>query len=116
MEAKLLLRRDSRKEKEEKEETNPWINLDLSDVLACREKYMETGKNEKNYAYNLNGFSWFDKIPLDQGQGAIFSAAGVLPYFRKEQVKKLLDGLSFSRGPSLSLVPSATRKSKKKAM
>jgi len=35
--------------RERKKETNPWNNLDLPDVFACREKYMENGKSEKNF-------------------------------------------------------------------
>ena len=31
-----------------KNEENPWVNVDFPDVIACREKYIPTGRAEKN--------------------------------------------------------------------
>lgn len=73
---------------------NTWVNLDLPDVIACREKYIEPGANELNIACDLTDHIWFDKVPFDPAKGAIFYAAGVLHYFEREQVKALVTGMA----------------------
>ncbi len=73
-----------------KNDTNPWINIDLPDVIACREKYIPRGENETNLAYDLTDHGWFEKIPYEPENGIIFIAAGVLHYFTLEAAKSLL--------------------------
>jgi O-methyltransferase involved in polyketide biosynthesis len=73
-----------------KNDTNPWINLDLPDVIACRNKYIPCGPQEQNIACDLTNHSWFDQIPSDPRKGAIFIAAGVLHYFSMAEVRSLI--------------------------
>ena len=71
-------------------ETNPWVNIDLPDVIRCRAKYIPTGKFEKNIACDLTDHSWFRAIPFEPDKGAFFLAAGVLHYLRYDQVRDLI--------------------------
>lgn len=63
-------------------------NIDLPDVIAVRNSLLPEGERVKNIAADLNDTGWFDQI--DGSGGAVFLAAGVFYYFRKEQVKTLL--------------------------
>lgn len=73
-----------------KNEQNPWINLDLPDVIACRNTYIPCGKKEQNIACDITNPAWMDQIPFDAQKGAIFIAAGVLHYFSKQEVQTLI--------------------------
>ena len=33
-----------------KNDTNPWVNVDFPDVIACREKYIPTGKTKPTWS------------------------------------------------------------------
>lgn len=63
-------------------------NIDLPDVIAVRNALLPEGERVKNIAADLNDTGWFDQI--NSAGGAVFLAAGVFYYFRKEQVKTLL--------------------------
>ena len=62
-------------------------NIDMPDVIAVRNGIFPPAEREKNLAFDINDFSWFDEI--DVSGGVIFSACGVFYYFTKENVKKL---------------------------
>lgn len=64
-------------------------NIDFPDVIAARNELLPETKREKNIAGDLNDTSWFEQIDFRQEDGAIFFAAGVFYYFKKEDVKKL---------------------------
>lgn len=65
-------------------------NIDFPDVIAARNELLPETEREKNIAGNLNDISWFEQIPYRPEDGAIFFAAGVFYYFKKEDVKKLV--------------------------
>ena len=67
-------------------------NLDLPDVIAVRNELLPAGVREQNLACDLNDFSWMDRI--DASDGAVFFAAGVVYYFRTEEVKKLFSAMA----------------------
>ena len=71
-------------------EDNKWYNIDLEDVIRCREKYIETGDLERNIVHDLRDHTWFDKIEYEEEKGIIFVAAGVLHYFEYDEAKKLI--------------------------
>lgn len=75
-------------------EHNLWINIDLEDVIACREKYIPTGKNEKNIVADITDHRWFKEIPFDEKKGVIFLAAGVLHYLGNNDVRYLLKDMA----------------------
>lgn len=82
---------------------NVWVNLDLPDVIACREKYIEAGANERNIACDLTDHRWFDEIPFNPPCGAIFIAGGVFHYFASKEVKRLVTDMA-ARFPGATLV------------
>ena len=77
-----------------KNDSSPWVNEDFPDVIACREKYIPTGKNEKNVVCDITDHRWFDEVPFDQAKGVIFLAAGVLHYLTQDAVKALLAAMA----------------------
>ena len=77
-----------------KNDSNPWINIDFPDVIACREKYVPTGKNEKNVVSDITDHRWFDEVPFEESKGVIFLAAGVLHYLTQQAVKELISAMA----------------------
>lgn len=77
-----------------KNDTNPWVNVDFPDVIACREKYIPTGEKERNVVSDITDHRWFDQVPFDPRKGVIFLAAGVLHYLSQEAVRKLVSGMA----------------------
>ena len=71
-------------------EDNPWVNVDFSDVIKCREKYIPTGDHKENVACDITDHRWFDEVPFDKEKGIVFLAAGVLHYLIDETVKELI--------------------------
>lgn len=77
-----------------KNDTNPWINLDFPAVIACREKYIPAGENEKNVVSDITDHRWFDEVPFEESKGVIFLAAGVLHYLTRDAVKELISAMA----------------------
>ncbi|MDO4852718.1 MAG: class I SAM-dependent methyltransferase [Clostridia bacterium] len=75
-------------------ETNPWINVDFPDVIACREKYIPKGEQERNVVSDITDHRWFDTVPFDPEKGVIFLAAGVLHYLTDPDVQKLIAAMA----------------------
>lgn len=67
-------------------------NLDFPDVIAARDALLPAGDREKNIACDLNDLTWMDEI--DEKEGAIFFAAGVFYYFRREQAKAIFSAMA----------------------
>ena len=62
-------------------------NIDLPDVIRVRDDLLPAGEREQNLSFDLNDFTWMDRI--DASDGVVFFAAGVFCYFRIVEVKKL---------------------------
>ncbi len=62
-------------------------NIDLPDVIRVRDDLLPAGEREQNLSFDLNDFTWMDRI--DASDGVVFFAAGVFCYFRIGEVKKL---------------------------
>ncbi|MBR3264881.1 MAG: class I SAM-dependent methyltransferase [Erysipelotrichaceae bacterium] len=82
-------------------------NIDLPDVIDIRNKILIAKDNEFNIASDLNDYRWMDKI--DGSRGAVFFAAGVFYYLKKEEVRRLADTLA-QRFPGAVLVFDACNK------
>ena len=67
-------------------------NVDFKDVIDIREEILEKNERETNIASDLNDYRWMDQI--DGSKGAIFFAAGVFYYLKKEEVKELFKTLA----------------------
>ena len=67
-------------------------NIDMPDVIEIRNELLPAGEREQNIGCDLNDHRWMDRISPDNG--AVFFAAGVFYYFRKEDIRKLFRELS----------------------
>ena len=73
-----------------------WINIELPDVAALRQKLIPDSEREKTIAKSLFDFTWMDDIaPYIKARPMLFMAAGVLCYFEPKEIemffKKLAD-------------------------
>ncbi len=75
-------------------EVNPWINIDLPDVIGCRERYIPRGEMEKNVACDITDHRWFGEIPFEKEKGAVFVAAGVFHYLTYDAVSALVSEMA----------------------
>ena len=65
-----------------------WINVDLPDVVALRQKLIPDSQREITIAQSIFDFSWTERISQLKGlRSVLFMAAGVLCYFEPAQVK-----------------------------
>jgi O-methyltransferase involved in polyketide biosynthesis len=76
-------------------------NIDMSDVIAVRNKLLPESDRERNLAFDLNDEAWMDEI--DSNSGAVFFASGVFYYFKIEDVKALFQKMA-KRFPGAVLV------------
>ena len=85
-----------------------WIQIDLPEAIAFREKLIISSPNSKNIAKSIFDYSWFDDVELDKENGVLILAAGLLNYFKEPQLKELCDNLAdhFLGGTLLFDVPS----------
>ena len=67
-------------------------NLDFPEAIRVRNELLPAGEREENIPCDLNDTAWFEKI--DASGGAVFFAAGVFYYFRKEQVRALVEKMA----------------------
>lgn len=68
------------------------FNVDFPDVIEIRNKLIPVGEREENIACDLKDYRWMEYV--DGSNGAIFFAAGVFYYFKKEEVRDLVITLS----------------------
>ena len=80
---------------------NKIYNLDFPDTIEAREQLIGVDERETNIPGDINSLEWMDRI--DASGGAIFYAAGVIHYFKKEDVKKLVLSMA-GRFPGSRLV------------
>ena len=67
-------------------------NIDMPDVLSVRNQLLPPGERTTNLSADLNDFAWFDQV--DGSHGAVFFAAGVFYYFKKEEVEALFNAMA----------------------
>ena len=80
---------------------NHIFNIDFPDVIETREKLAQTGQRETNIAADLTDHRWMEKI--DAKAGAVFFAAGVFHYLKREDLKALVVEMA-NRFPGCRLV------------
>lgn len=67
-----------------------WINLDLPDVVALRNRLIPDSEREITIAKSVFDFTWMDDIVQQKkGRSILFMAAGVLCYFEAHHVEIL---------------------------
>lgn len=67
-------------------------NIDFPDVIKIRDQLLQKNEREISIACDLNDYRWMDQI--DGTKGAVFFAAGVLYYLKKEDVTSLVATLA----------------------
>jgi O-methyltransferase involved in polyketide biosynthesis len=80
---------------------NHIFNIDFPDVIETLEKLAQTGQRETNIAADLTDHRWMEKI--DAQAGAVFFAAGVFHYLKREDLKALVVEMA-NRFPGCRLV------------
>lgn len=90
-------------------------NIDFPDVIEARNELLPETEREKNIEGDLNDTSWFDRIPFNDEDGAVFFASGVFYYFKTEDVRKLFCKMA-ERFPGGKLVFDATNAKGLKSM
>ena len=72
-----------------------WINIDLPDVVALRQKLIPDSEREMTIAKSIFDFTWIDDISRwTKDRSILFMAAGVLMYFEAQEVEILLRKLA----------------------
>lgn len=72
-----------------------WVNIDLPDVVALRQKLIPDSEREMTIARSALDFTWIDDIAQQtKGRSIMFMAAGVLFYFAAFQVEALFRKLA----------------------
>jgi O-methyltransferase involved in polyketide biosynthesis len=72
-----------------------WINIDLPDVVALRQKLIPDSEREITIAKSIFDFTWIDDISRwTKGRSILFTAAGVLCYFQAREVEILFRKLA----------------------
>ncbi len=67
---------------------NHIFNVDFPDVIETREKLGGIDPRETNIVSDLTDHSWMEEI--DAGDGAVFFAAGVFHYLKREDLRALV--------------------------
>jgi len=72
-----------------------WINIDLPDVVALRQKLIPDSEREVTIAKSILDFTWVDDISRwAKGRSILFMAAGVLCYFEAREIEILFKKLA----------------------
>jgi O-methyltransferase involved in polyketide biosynthesis len=72
-----------------------WVNIELPDVAALRQKLIPDSEREMTIAKSVFDFSWMDDLaPQTQERSLLFMAAGVLCYFEPYEVEILFRKLA----------------------
>ena len=79
--------------------TCKFINMDLPDVIAAREKIVNCREREFTFAGDLMDFSWMERIReepynVKERDGVFIISGGVLMYFHTEQMKRFFQALA----------------------
>lgn len=89
-----------------------WYQIDLPEGIVFREKLISPTPNSKNIAKSIFDYSWFDEVEFNAEKGVLIFAAGLLNYFREDQLKELCNKLAnhFTGGTFLFDLPSVLLK------
>jgi O-methyltransferase involved in polyketide biosynthesis len=72
-----------------------WINIDLPDAAALRQKLIPDSEREITIARSVFDYNWMAEIAQQiKGRSVLFMAAGVLCYFEVSQVEALFRKLA----------------------
>ncbi len=70
-----------------------FVNIDFPEVIEFREKLFDSNDRITDLGTNANDLSWMERIGYEEGDNVFLMSCGVLMYFQREEVKKLIDGI-----------------------
>jgi O-methyltransferase involved in polyketide biosynthesis len=65
-----------------------WLTLDLPEVVAVRNEVLPDGPRNQTLAGSVTDAQWTARV--DRGRPVIITAQGLLPYFERDQVHRML--------------------------
>jgi O-methyltransferase involved in polyketide biosynthesis len=68
-----------------------WYDLDLPDVIEIRKNFFQETERTRFIAQSVLDFTWVNEIP--KNRKTLFLAAGLFPYFTKDQVESIIKTL-----------------------
>lgn len=66
-----------------------WYDLDLPEVIAIRKKFYKNNSQQRMISKSIFDESWVNEIDC-KGESVLFIFEGILMYFSKEEIKKIL--------------------------
>ena len=70
-----------------------FVNIDFPEVIEFRRTLFEPREREINIGLDANDHTWMDLIGYRPGDDVFVMACGVLFYFQREDVRKLIDAI-----------------------
>ena len=67
-----------------------WYNLDLPDAIRYRQSLIPDSTRNTCISKSLFDVSWFDEIVFNKEDGILFISAGVLYYFKEEDIREIV--------------------------
>jgi O-methyltransferase involved in polyketide biosynthesis len=71
-----------------------WYNLDLTDAIAYRERFIKPSERCRNIAKSMFDYSWLDEVETPDGAPILILAAGLFFYFGHEEIRELFQQIS----------------------
>ncbi len=71
-----------------------WLNVDLPDAIALRERHMAAADNEAHLACSILDTAWLDAADLAQARPVLILLEGVCPYLPQAPLQALLAQLA----------------------
>ena len=70
-----------------------FVNIDFPEVMEFRNKLFDPRKRETNIGLDANNLDWMDLIGYKEEDHVFIMSCGVLFYFQREDVKRLIDAI-----------------------
>ncbi len=80
-----------------------WYSVDTHNIMSVRRAMYGERKREKTIGRSILDFSWIDDISCKRNQGVIFVCNDTLSYFKKNDVRELVEKIA-NRFPSCEMV------------
>jgi hypothetical protein len=71
-----------------------WLNIDLPEVVAWRDRHVPPGETEGNLACSILDTAWLDRVGLRPGRPVVVFLEGVCPYLPQAALEAMLSGLA----------------------
>ncbi|MDD5596997.1 MAG: class I SAM-dependent methyltransferase [Victivallaceae bacterium] len=83
---------DTRRERLQYDNYKYWYDLDVSDAIELRKKFLKEDSRKKFIAKSMFDYSWMDDIDY-WGEPILIIAEGLFMYFAEDELKKLFNKL-----------------------